>query len=237
MAGVKFRGALSGVPGYDVIRDTFPDNMHLLWNMFQHLIQTTWLYNPGVEKSKGVNIEPLPPFVARDKQAGESDQDYDAAIQRDKAAYQAQANAVRACRDMYALFGLDENARYEVCRRFKSIRALPRQIGTGSPYKNFGTFNIASAHFFLQYCSWIYDDVPGGPAPAQLEIIKKMFSLAKLVSRKSLPCHVDRGLGDYIVRQVHNTSIWALKLQRYINFSFHASIENPSHALKIQCMH
>ena len=81
-AGVKFRGALTGVPHYDVIRDTCVDNMHLLWNMFQHLIQTTWLWQPG-EKLKGVNIQPLPPFVARDKQAGESDQDYDAAIQRD----------------------------------------------------------------------------------------------------------------------------------------------------------
>lgn len=203
LTGVKFPGALTGVPGFDVIRDTFPDDMHLLYNLFCHLISLTTQYQPasGTKKAKGVNIQPLGEFVAREQKAQESIDQYQAAIRIDREKHQRNADAVQACRDLYKLFGLDEAKRYEVCRRFHSIKALPRQVGTGSPYKNFGKLNTASVHFFLRYCNWIYDDIPG-LGQAQVATIKRMFSLAKLCMRRTLPCKVEEGLGDYIVSQV-----------------------------------
>jgi len=192
LSGVKFRGAFTGVSQYDVILDSFVDSMHLIYNLFGHLIKLT----------TSVDIQPLPPFVARARAPSESQGQYNVAIRSEREAYESRAAEVKKCIDTYALFALDNKQRYEVCRRFRSILAFPRQVGTGSPYKNFGTLNTASVHFFMKYCSWIYTDLPGLAQP-QVKIIKKMFALAKICLQRRLPCKVERGLGDYIIRLVY----------------------------------
>ena len=189
------------MPLYDVIKDTYPGLMHLIGNLFDHLIKTTTRWTPNCTL-KAVNIQPLPDFVERERKQGESKLAHTQAVESERKDHDSRAAAVQACIELYKAFGLDEKGRYEVCRRFKSIKTLPNQIGTGSPYKNFGKLNTASAHFFMRYCSWIYDDIPGLALP-QKKTIKQMFALAKLCMRRTLPCKVEDGLGDFIVQQVH----------------------------------
>jgi len=101
----------------------------------------------------------------------------------------------------YGELGLDAVARYEVCSRFVSIMAPRCMKGTGSPYGNFGSFKSADAAFFFKYCVWIFDGIEGIRAN-RLATMKKIFLLARLCMRRTIPADVKDKIGLFFTEQV-----------------------------------
>ena len=206
--GVKYLSALSGVPGFDVARDFFLDLMHLIWNLFKHFIRMTWKQTKAEsnnQKSQGHKVKPLGRFYIRQRRAGEEVDEYQTAMREAKQKHARDTKFVEQALIDYEELGLDAAARYEVCNRFISIMAPRGMKGTGSPYGNFGSFKSADASFFFKYCPWIFDGIDDIKAP-RLATIKRIFLLARLCMRRTLPADVKEKIGLFFTEQVTNSN-------------------------------
>eukprot|EP00808_Paulinella_micropora_P010578 g9659.t1 len=190
--GVKYLAALSGAPDFD------------------HFIRMTWKQTQAEtnnQKSKGHKVKPLPRFHIRKQQAGEDFQEYQTAVREAKQKHDRDTKLVEQALINYQELGLRAAARYEVCNRFVTIMAPRGMKGTGSPYGNFGSFKSADASFFFKYCPWIFDGIDDIKA-TRLATIKRIFQLARLCMRRTLPTDVKDKIGLFFTEQV--TTLYVL---------------------------
>lgn len=154
---------LAEVAGYDPRKDSNPDAMHLIENVFDNIMS---IIKGSIKDLKVSEIK---------KRRNESDDQFRTRQRKN----QNTQRMYNVCNKSMAALRLSASQLDEIDRRYKSIRA-PSGMRSGTlPMKHTGSFKAADWVFFIRYAGeWIMDGLL--PAP-QLEAWKRLMSLLRFL--------------------------------------------------------